>query len=509
MANVPIRIKRGDSAFWAAADVLLLGQPGYNTETDQLAIGDGTNAWADLPKFTTGTAYTADEATLHLAGNQFSVMDNGVGTTQLANQAVTLAKMADMGTASLLGRNTAGTGVPEVLAAATVRALLDLEPGTDLMPYDAELAALAALTSAANKVPYFTGIGTADLLTLDTDVLLSANSDSNLATQRAVKAYVDNLYSGVDWKEHVRVATTANITLSGAQTIDGVSVVAGDRVLVKNQSTTTQNGLYVCASGAWIRSADADTGLSLELAIVKVREGSTNALKEFRCGSYNITLGSTAIVWLEWSAGTTYAADGTTLELLANIFGVKDSGISTGKIANSAVTLAKMANMATGNLLGRNTAGVGAPEVLSPDTVRSMTNLEGYTSLNTSLSEGQLVGLSCKHRYGETIDKFDVLYVGSDGRLNKASNAAIATAGALYITNTNGVADDIVNCLLTGYVCHSSWNWTTGGLLYLGASGAITQTPPTATDSVTQVLGVALSATIIYWKPELVMVEHT
>src|SRR5690348_844249 len=63
----------------------------------------------------------------------------------------------------------------------------------------------------------------------------------------------------IPWKEACRVATTANITQSGAQTIDGVSVVAGDRVLCKDQTTGSQNGIWVCAAGAWARAADADS----------------------------------------------------------------------------------------------------------------------------------------------------------------------------------------------------------------------------------------------------------
>src|SRR5262245_40188698 len=62
-----------------------------------------------------------------------------------------------------------------------------------------------------------------------------------------------------DFKDSVRAATTANITLSGAQTIDGVSAIAGDRVLVKDQTTGSQNGIYVVASGSWTRATDFDT----------------------------------------------------------------------------------------------------------------------------------------------------------------------------------------------------------------------------------------------------------
>lgn len=81
-----------------------------------------------------------------------------------------------------------------------------------------------------------------------------------------------------DRKESVRVATTANITLSGTQTIDSVSVIAGDRVLVKDQSTGSENGIYVCAAGAWARATDADTSDKVTAGMFTlVAEGGINA----------------------------------------------------------------------------------------------------------------------------------------------------------------------------------------------------------------------------------------
>ena len=84
--------------------------------------------------------------------------------------------------------------------------------------------------------------------------LATPTQDSDAAT----KQYVDLAVQGLDLKQSVKVATTENITLSGAQTIDGVSVVAGDRVLVKDQTDPTNNGIYVADAGAWSRAADAD-----------------------------------------------------------------------------------------------------------------------------------------------------------------------------------------------------------------------------------------------------------
>jgi hypothetical protein len=91
--------------------------------------------------------------------------------------------------------------------------------------------------------------------------LASPTNDSDAAT----KGYVDALAQGIDAKASVVVATTANITLSGTQTIDGVAVSVGDRVLVKDQSTASQNGIYLCASSTWTRTTDADSWRLLPL----------------------------------------------------------------------------------------------------------------------------------------------------------------------------------------------------------------------------------------------------
>lgn len=99
-------------------------------------------------------------------------------------------------------------------------------------------------------------------------------------------------------KRSVTVATTANITLSGTQTIDGVAVVAGNRVLVKNQTTASQNGIYVVAAGAWTRALDADTSSKIAGAVVNVDSGTTNGGKIFDTDfKSSDTLGTTAMSW--------------------------------------------------------------------------------------------------------------------------------------------------------------------------------------------------------------------
>jgi hypothetical protein len=125
---------------------------------------------------------------------------------------------------------------------------------------------------------------------------------------------VDSVAQGLDVKQSVRAATTADITLSGAQTIDGVSVIAGDRVLVKNQSAPSENGIYVAAAGAWTRSLDMDQGPEFPGSFFFVEEGTVNANNGFVCTTNNpVTVGTTAITFEQFSgAGQVIAGDGLT-----------------------------------------------------------------------------------------------------------------------------------------------------------------------------------------------------
>lgn len=106
-------------------------------------------------------------------------------------------------------------------------------------------------------------------------------------------------------KDSVRCATTANITLSGEQTIDGITTVT-DRVLVKNQSSGAENGIYVSAAGAWARSADLNEDAEAEAFWVSVREGTANGVKVFGLTTDGaITVGTTSMTIAEMADPTT------------------------------------------------------------------------------------------------------------------------------------------------------------------------------------------------------------
>ncbi len=123
--------------------------------------------------------------------------------------------------------------------------------------------------------------------------------DPTLPQHPATKAYADALKAGFDFKDSVRVASTANLTLSGTQTIDGVAVIAGDRVLAKNQTTGADNGIYVVAAGAWARATDADVSAEVSAGMtVPVAEGTANGDSAwFLTTNDPITLGTTALTF--------------------------------------------------------------------------------------------------------------------------------------------------------------------------------------------------------------------
>ncbi len=148
------------------------------------------------------------------------------------------------------------------------------------------------------------------------DQSMGSNKLTNLgtptvSTDAATKAYVDAALEGLDPKASVKAATTANITLSAPQTIDGVSVIAGNRVLVKDQSTLADNGIYLVAAGSWTRALDMNNWDEVPGAYVFVEEGTANADKGFVCTSNaGGTLNTTDITWVQFTGTGSGLASG-------------------------------------------------------------------------------------------------------------------------------------------------------------------------------------------------------
>lgn len=207
-------------------------------------------------------------------------------------------------------------------------------------------------------------------------------SGSTLTASDIPALMLDNLPDA--WtKRSVRVATTANITLSGTQTIDGIAVVAGDRVLVKDQSTASQNGIYIVAAGTWSRSADADTISKLAGSVVAVDSGTTNGGLRFDTDLKSTdTLGTTNVVFsriVDTAYTIPVSQGGTGSTTLTGIL------VGNGSSAVSAVA-------GSANQLLRRNAGNTAYEFFTPTyltanqtiTLSGAVTGSGSTSITTS-----------------------------------------------------------------------------------------------------------------------------
>jgi predicted membrane-bound mannosyltransferase len=153
--------------------------------------------------------------------------------------------------------------------------------------------------------------------TAQSAAIAQAQSDANDYTDTAISTEVTNrnnaiaaALEGLKWKASAVVATTANITLSGEQTIDGV-LTSASRVLVKDQTAQEQNGIYISGAAAWSRSSDADTALELESAALTIEQGTANANTTFTQITDNVTLGTSNIVWTQLGTSVPLATPST------------------------------------------------------------------------------------------------------------------------------------------------------------------------------------------------------
>ena len=178
----------------------------------------------------------------------------------------------------------------------------------------------------------------------------------------ANKSYVDASAAGLTVKQAGRAATTANVTLSGGapSTLDGVTLAASDRILVKNQADQTQNGIYYVATlgsgsnGTWARTTDADTGAELATGTyIFISSGTANANAAYTMVTQGtITLGTSNIVWALFSQVTSIAASSITGQLIESQ--IQDAAINTAKFAAGLTPVEILGTLPlTGNFPGR------------------------------------------------------------------------------------------------------------------------------------------------------------
>ena len=445
---------------------------------------------------TTGLiARTADgaAATRTLTGPAAGItVSNGDGvsgnpTIALAND---LAALEGLSSTGLIIRTGDGTATTRSIAGTSGRIGVTNGDGISGAPtIDLATSGVTAGTYIKTTVDAYgrvTAGATASLseLTAPTgNIDFNAQRITNLAEpvgaqDAATKNYVDLTTQGLDPKQSVRAASTGNIaSLSGTTTIDGVALIAGDRVLVKDQSTASQNGVYVVAAGAWARADDMSTWVEHVSAYLFVEQGTVNADNGFLCTvDQGGTLGTTNITFVQFNgAGQVIAGAG-----LTKTGNQIDVAAGTGiTVAADNVALAGQAlalhNLATNGIFVRTGAGtVAARSIASSGTGISVSNGDGVSgnptvSLSDALaSVGGLTPAADRIAYytGAAAAALATLTAFGRSLIDDADAAAgratlglgtLATLSSINNSNCSGTGLSVANggtgaSTLTGYV---------------------------------------------------------
>lgn len=230
-------------------------------------------------------------------------------------------------------------------------------------------------------------------------------ADPSAATDAATKQYVDTAIQGLS-KTTARVATTANITLSGLLTIDGITVAAGDRVLVKNQTNAAQNGVYAAASGTWTRVPDMDAPAEFDGSMVIIQDGG-QAGTIWVTVSNVTTVGTSNVDWTQFGVASDFTA-GAGLQRVGNEFSIASLAVVAGMIAAGAIDNTKLANNAvrTAHILDANVTAAklasGAVDLTSAVVTGTLPVAKGGTGATTASGARTNIGAIGKYSNGAT-----------------------------------------------------------------------------------------------------------
>ena len=323
-----------------------------------------TNKTLTSPTFTTPALGTPSSGTLtNATGLPVSgIVDStsealGLGSIELGHASDTTIARSSAGVVTIEGVEVTTNSATQTLTNKTLTSPVINTP-TGITKSDVGLANVDNTTDAGK--PVSTATQTAlDLKlalaggTMTGAIAMGTNKITGLgtptdATDAATKSYVDTTVQGIDWKASVRAATTTSITLASdlenGDVLDGVTLATGDRVLVKDQSTGSENGIYVVkVSGAPDRSTDADAGAEVTSNFaVFVEQGTVNADSGFTLtNNGSVTVGTTALVFTQFTglgqivAGTGLDKTGNTLDIDSTVVTLTGTQTLTNKTLTS------------------------------------------------------------------------------------------------------------------------------------------------------------------------------
>lgn len=352
----------------------------------------------------------------------------------------------------LVGRKTGGNIA--ALPKSDILTIINVEDGADVTDWTNVAAALAAAAGdIAVNSQKITGL-----------------ANPTAAQGAATKAYVDSVAQGLNVHTAVAVATTENITLSGEQTIDGV-LTSADRVLVKDQTDPTENGIYVSASGAWSRATDMDGAEEVAGSFVFVTSGTVNSNTGWVCTNEpeSVVIDTDNITFSQFSdAGYIDAGAGLTKSgNLLSVDEVLEDLDALGAPASDGQFI-----VATGAGAFVYESGATARASLSLDNVENLKVKLDATEAPTAdndVSEGYTVG---SRWFDITNDKEHVCLDNSDG-----AAIWIDTTAANAVTFV-GLNDTPANYTDAGLKIVRV-NSTPNGLEFVGFAATYLEKPPT------------------------------
>ena len=314
-----------------------------NTTTDSLQTQINTKAsTASL------TAHEADTTNIHGIADTAALATKTYADSAVSTAVSALTK-SSVGLANV--DNTSDVNKPISSATSTALALkAPLASPTFTGTVSGITKSMVGLSNVDNTADSAKPVSTATQTALDAKLALAGGTMTGALTlsgaptvdlHAATKAYVDNVVSGINFHQPVRVATTANITLNGTQVIDGVSVIVGDRVLVKDQTDAKTNGIYVVSSSAWSRATDADNNPAGELAggdFCLVLEGTLGSGYGYVCSNTStITIGSSNITYVAYNAAKAISAGSGLSEPTPGTLEISTGGVTSAMIANGTI----------------------------------------------------------------------------------------------------------------------------------------------------------------------------